>query len=513
MPHDSQLPELARNVTDAHYRRVVESVSDYAIFMLDPEGRICTWNRGAERMKGYTTGQALGRHFEMFYPADAVVAGLPRRWLATARDAGRAEDEGWRVRRDGSRFWANVVITRLLDDAGQLEGFSKVTRDLTQRHEHEELLRQSEELFRLLVNGVRDYAIFMLDPDGRVVSWNLGAQVNKGYAAEEIIGRHFSLFYPPEQVEARWPELELRLAMRDGQFEDEGWRVRKDGSRFWANVTITALHDAEGRHRGFAKVTRDMTVHRRVHALEGQGRNLQRFIATLGHELRNPLASIANAASVLQTAGPGDPAPEQARAVLVRQVAHLRRLVDDLLDVGRITSGNVHLDRRPVRLQDVVERTLDAMAPEIERHGLHVGRSLARRPLWVLGDEVRLSQVVTNLVHNACKFTPKGGHVRVRLHASGDMATLSVSDDGCGIPPRDLERVFELFAQGSTGDAVRHDGLGIGLNLVQEIVSRHGGRVSAASTGVPGEGAEFVVRLPLVDPPPGDAPCDPVDAQ
>ena len=256
---------------DGVYRLLAEGVQDYAIFALDSVGRVLTWSAGAARIKGYARTEIVGQHFSVFYPPEAIAAGLPERELEVARRIGRSEDEGWRVRKDGSQFWANVVITALYDELGQLVGFAKVTRDLTARRVDEEELRRSEERFRLLVESVRDYAIFMLDPLGYIATWNAGAERIKGYQAAEIVGRHFSAFYPQEKVAVGFPQHELEVAAREGRFEDEGWRVRKDGSQFWANVVITALRDRTGKLVGFAKVTRDLTERR---ALEEQGRRL-----------------------------------------------------------------------------------------------------------------------------------------------------------------------------------------------------------------------------------------------
>ena len=488
-------------VTDADYRMMVDAVADYAIFMLDPAGRIRSWNAGAQRLKGYTADEVIGRSFEIFYTQQDIDAGRPRQELEETVRLGRVEDEGWRLRKDGTRFWASVVITALVDKDGIHRGFAKVTRDLSARREQEEMQRQSEEVFRLMVEGVRDYAIFMLDPAGHVVSWNLGAQINKGYLAEEILGKHFSVFYPQEKIDVGWPATELELALRDGRFEDEGWRLRKDGTRFWASVVITALYDDSGRHRGFAKVTRDLTAFRRIDMLEGESRQLTQFLAILGHELRNPLASISNAATIMQMEDMTSPRLLIVRDVLSRQVAHLKRLVDDLLDVGRIASGKVHLDHAPVSLQQVVSEAVETMAPALRERRHRLETRIEDTPLWVAGDRVRLVQVLTNLLHNACKFTDEGGRVRVSLARHGSHAEISVSDTGCGIATHQINDVFKLFVQGEQGDAPGHGGLGIGLNLVYQMVQRHGGEVSVFSTGVAGEGAEFVVRLPLIEQP------------
>jgi PAS domain S-box-containing protein len=280
---------------EERFRLIVDNIQDYAILMLDPQGRVMTWNAGARSILGYDASEILGEHFSRFHPPEAIGRGWPERELQLALAQQRFEDEGWRVRKDGTRFWANVVITVMRDDAGEPIGFSKISRDLTERRKHEEALRESQEYFRLLVDGVKDYAIFRLDPDGQVMSWNTGAQRIKGYRAEEIIGRHFSIFYPSEAIQARWPDRELVLAREEGRFEDENWRLRKDGTRFWANVVITPLHDSEGGLLGFAKVTRDMTQRRRIDALEESERQTNEFLAMLAHELRNPLAPIRNA--------------------------------------------------------------------------------------------------------------------------------------------------------------------------------------------------------------------------
>ncbi|MFC4448680.1 PAS domain S-box protein [Halorussus aquaticus] len=243
----------------AQFRELVESVTDYAIFVLDPDGRVQTWNEGAEQLKGYEEDEIIGQHFSTFYTENDREAGVPDRNLEAAKENGRTEDEGWRLRKDGGTFWANVTITSIRDDDGDLRGFVKVTRDMTERHEYEQRLREQKERFETLVREVKDYAIFLLDSDGIVQTWNEGARELKGYEEDEIVGQHFSTFYTEDDREDGRPERNLAAAVEDGRIEDEGERVRKDGKTFWANVTITALHDDDGNLRGFAKVTRDMT--------------------------------------------------------------------------------------------------------------------------------------------------------------------------------------------------------------------------------------------------------------
>lgn len=241
------------------FRLIVEGVLDYAIFMLDVQGRIVTWNAGAERIKGYEESEVVGRNFSIFYPEEDVRSGKPQWELVTAQREGRCEDEGWRVRKDGSTFWANVVITAIRDDDGQLVGYGKVTRDFTERKLHEERLAQSEERFRLLVDGVPDYAIYMLDPQGQITTWNTGAERIKGYKPSEIIGKNFSTFFPEKDARSGKPQRILEIAAKEGRAEQEGWRVRKDGSQFWVNAVVMALRDSSGKLLGFSKITRDVT--------------------------------------------------------------------------------------------------------------------------------------------------------------------------------------------------------------------------------------------------------------
>ncbi|MFI5613670.1 PAS domain S-box protein [Amycolatopsis sp. NPDC051903] len=335
---------------------LVRGVVDYAIFMLDPAGRIATWNAGAERIKGYRAEEIIGRHFSVFYPAEDIAAGKPAWELEVALTEGRLEDEGWRLRKDGSRFWANVVITTLYDDDGNHRGFGKVTRDMTERRAAEQALRESEERFRLLVQDVVDYGLFMLDTGGHVISWNAGAERVHGYRADEITGRHFSVFYPAEDIAAGKPAWELEIALTEGRLEDEGWRLRKDGSRFWANVVITTLYDDDGNHRGFGKVTRDMTERRTAaHALTQRRRLVSHLVDAQEVERRRIAWDVH------------DDSIQSMVAVGMR----LQLLADRLPEEHR--EGVAALDESVraavVRLRALVSRL---RPPDLERHGLAV---------------------------------------------------------------------------------------------------------------------------------------------
>jgi len=478
------------------FRRLVESVRDYGIFLLDTTGHVLTWNLGAEHLKGYAAHEIIGRHFSTFYTDEARARRWPGQELEIAAAQGRFEDEGWRVRKDGTLFWANVIITALKDDRGQLRGFAKITRDLSDRRRQEDLLRQGEERFRLLIDSVKDYAIFMLDPEGRVVSWNAGAERIKGYKTPEIIGRHFSVFYPEEARRRKWPEQELAMAREKGHFEDEGPRVRKDGSTFWANVVLSPVFGAEGELKGYAKVTRDLTDQKRVEALEKAEKQTNEFLAMLAHELRNPLAPIRNALQLLAKKPTADPAEIWVREVLQRQTVQMTRLVDDLLDASRVTRSTVSLSKMRLDLHKLVRDAVDASTQWMQMRHHHLTVSLPDDKLEIEADPVRLNQVIQNLLHNAAKFTPNGGKIEIAAAREGDRAVIRVKDNGIGMTPQLLKSAFELFKQGQQGIDRPEGGLGVGLTLAERLVALHGGSVEARSEGL-GHGSEFIVRLPM----------------
>jgi PAS domain S-box-containing protein len=505
--------------SEERFRLLVESVRDYAIFMLDPEGYVLTWNAGAQRFKGYRADEIIGQHFSRFYPAEALASGLPDYELEVASKAGVFEDEGWRVRKDGTLFWANVVITAMRNAHGELIGFAKVTRDLTQRRAHDEDLRRSEERFRLLVEGVAEYAIFMLDPNGYVATWNSGAERIKGYTANEIIGKHFSIFYPREVRESGWPEHELQVAAEKGSFNDAGWRLRKDGTTFWANVTITALRDDGAKLVGYAKLTRDLTEAKRVEAVESISQQREEmldaersarmtaqratrlkdeFLATLSHELRTPLSAILGWTQVLLRGATPKGPDEQKRAIEVidRNARAQVQLIDDLLDLSRIMTGKLRLDLHQVSFSSIVEAAVDSAKPAAETKGIRLRAILGAGQDTVNADSARLQQVVWNLLTNAIKFTPKAGQVQLLLQRVNSHLELSVSDTGIGIPPSYLPNVFDRFSQKDTSTTRAFGGLGLGLAICKQLVELHGGVITAASEGE-GKGATFSVQLPL----------------
>jgi PAS domain S-box-containing protein len=368
------------------------------------------------------------------------------------------------------------------------------------------------ELFSLLVASVRDYAIFMLDPNGLVATWNAGAERIKGYAADEIIGRHFSAFYPAEDVRRGKCEWELELATRDGRFEDENWRVRKDGTQFWANVIITAMYDDSGVLVGFAKVTRDLTERKRgeeeraaLLASQEANRAKDEFLAMLGHELRNPLAPIVTALQLIKLRG--EPRSQKEYQVIERQVQHMMRLVDDLLDISRISSGKIELRKQAIDVRDPIVRAVEIASPLIEQKNHHFEVKVPPTALRVEGDESRLVQVFTNLLMNAAKYTDAGGTIVLRVRHVRSEIIVDISDNGIGIDRDLLPRVFELFVQGYQRSDRAAGGLGLGLTLVKSLVELHGGRVDARSQG-PKQGSTFTVRLPALTVADAEVPAE-----
>jgi PAS domain S-box-containing protein len=620
-------------VQEQHFELLLASIKDYAIFMLDPSGHVTSWNAGAQQIKGYTADEAIGRHVSIFYTPEDVARRRPQALLEAALAHGRVEDEGWRVRKDGSRFWADVVIAAIRDPGGALLGFAKVTRDLTARRDAEEklrqseeslsttlysigdgvlatdehgrvtrinpvaerltgwseqegighridevfhivneethaiapnpvkrvlaegvvvglanhtalisrdgterpiadsgapirdaggatrgavlvfrdatedkrasdALRQSEEKLRLMIASVSDYAIFMLDPGGRLASWNTGAERITGYREEEVLGAHFSRFFTPEDVALGKPAEELLVATTQGRFEEEGWRVRKDGSRFWANAVISPMRDAAGGIVGFVKTTRDLTQSRlmeeeRLRLAQAQEavRLRDEFLSIASHELKTPLTALQ-----LQLQGARDRAAATDEALAqkidraVKVGDRLAELVDALLDVSRIASGRLKLTLEACDLAAPVREVVDRLRDGASRAGCELA---VTAPAAVCGhwDRLRIEQVLTNLISNAIKYAA-GQPIQVSAARDGDMAVVQVRDRGPGVPEDRLSRIFERFERAASK---RHyGGMGLGLYVARQIVEAHGGTITASNST--GGGACFTVRLPLAPP-------------
>ena len=520
----------ALEANEGRFELLVQSVLDYGIFLLSVRGIVTSWNAGAERIKGYRADEIIGRHFSTFYPAADVAAGKCEHELLIAERDGRFEEEGFRLRKGGEQFWANVVITAVRNHAGELIGFGKVTRDLSERRKAERELRSSEERLRLLVASVRDYAIFVLDPTGHVATWNPGAERLKGYTESEIVGSHFSRFYPEAEVRAGKCEMELENAQRLGSFEDEGWRVRKDGSRFWANVVITPIRDAEDVLVGFAKVTRDLSDRkqheeerinlaraeeaRRIAELNEESARIlaedlrkardraeeatrikDEFLATVSHELRTPLNAILGWSRMLSSGGLDPAQVAHAVEIIGRNATAQTHIIDDLLDVSRIIAGQLRLDIDFVDVNSVVNAAVDVVRPAADAKRILLSAIPNSDIDLVKGDASRLQQVLWNLLSNAVKFTPRGGKVSVSVERDDAAVKIAVTDTGNGVSPEFLPHVFDRFAQQEGSASRKIGGLGLGLAIVKHLVELHGGTVAAHSEG-DGAGSTFIVKVP-----------------
>ncbi|HEY0593105.1 MAG TPA: PAS domain S-box protein, partial [Thermoanaerobaculia bacterium] len=503
---------------------LIREIPDYAIFLLSPTGEIRSWNLGAHRIFGYEADEVVGKFFGVLYRPEDLEARKPQVELEIAEREGRVEDEGWRLRKDGRLLHVNTVIAPIRRSDGSLRGFSKVTRDLTARLEAEDRLRQSEEAFRLLLESVKEYAIFMLDPEGKVATWNGGAQRILGYGTAEIVGEHFSRFYPPEDNAANKPRYELETARRFGRVEDEGWRVRKDGTRFWANTLITAIYDAEGRLRGYAKVTRDITErktaetmqralleqreaflraeeekrHAEASSMAAQEANRAKdaFLMTLSHELRTPMTAVLGWSRLLPVLDPSEPAFKAAIEGISRSAELQAQLIDDLLDVSRIISGKLQLKVESAKIGSIINAAVETVRTAADAKSIRIEVDLAADLGDAELDSMRIQQAVWNLLTNAVKFSPPGGKIELRARREEGSFRISVRDWGKGIEPGFLPYLFEPFRQAEAPTTRHHGGLGLGLSIARYLVESHGGQLTAASEGL-GRGSTFEIVLPI----------------
>lgn len=492
-----------RWLTEEQFGLIADSVLDYGMYLLSPNGIVETWNTGAERLNGYKRGEIIGQHFSVFYPPADKGQGKPEKELLVAAEEGSMEEVGWRVRKDGTLFLAKNITTALRAPDGGLVGFVKVTRDLSEHRQAEEFLRQSQESFRLLVDSVQDYAIFMLDTTGRIVSWNEGARRIKQYSPSEIMGQHFSIFYPPEDVARHKPDMELKIAIRDGRFEEEGWRVRKDGSRIWANVVISAIYAPEGWLLGFSKVTRDLTERRRVEELQRQAhanlsrsnQELDEYAAFVSHDLQEPLRKMASYAELVSVTQ-GDRLDEKGKsqlAVIVDAAKRMRTLIVELLDYSRVGRAEPPMTR--VALDGVVRTVQEDLALALtESSG-----TVTVGPLpHVNGNIERLRSVFGNLLSNAIKYRDLSRPLEIRIDAERREAEwiIAVRDNGIGFDQQYVEQVLHPFERLHPKE--KYPGTGLGLALCKKIITLHGGRIWAHSEE--GEGSEFFLSLPVESP-------------
>lgn len=511
---------------------MLNEVRDYAIILLDADGVIIEWNKGAETIKGYKAVEIVGKKFEVFYPESDVAAGLPRQLLKLATTQGSVSHEGWRVRKNGTKFWGSVVITAIhVND--QLIGYSKVTRDLTERKKSddnlrkyaEELearnveLRQSEERYHKMVAEVQDYAIILLNRNGEIEDWNAGAEYIKGYQAHEIVGKHFRIFYTDVDRDQKVPEMLIDLAIRKGRAHHEGWRVRKDGTKFWGSITITALHDSNDNVIGFTKVTRDLTEKKLAEdalknknaqleefnkELEQMNKELSSFAYISSHDLQEPLRKIQTFSTRILEIDQNNLSQKSLDYFnrIISAAHRMRSLIDDLLTYSRANSAERKYELTD--LNQVLKEVLADLDTTIEEKKAVVETG----PLSELRViPFQFHQLIFNLLANALKFTKAGVApyilVRSRVVAAEKVPNLprrvsdtyhymSVSDNGIGFSPEYNERIFEVFQR--LHGREEYAGTGIGLAICKKIVENHQGVIRAE--GKPGEGAAFHIYIP-----------------
>lgn len=489
---------------EGRYRLLVDSITDYAIYMLDPHGYVSSWNAGAERSKGYTEAEVLGKHFSDFYPSEDRDKGVPARALSIAASVGRYENEGWRIRKDGSRFWAHVIIDAIRDPGGKLLGFAKITRDLSERKAAEADLTRSEEQFRILVQGVADYAIYMLDQSGKVSSWNLGAQRIKGYHPEEIVGKHFSTFYTDEDKAAGLPEAALGTAARVGRYEKEGWRVRKDGTRFWASVVIDAIRTPQGELLGFAKVTRDISEKREAQRALDRAREelfqaqkmeaVGQLTGGVAHDFNNLLMAVLGSLEIARRRAQQGldvlPLIDNAIKGAQRGAAVTQRLL--------AFSRKQELELQPVDVLDLV-RGMTEMLQRSIGPAIEISTKFPLVLAKAMSDSNQLASALLNLAVNARDAMPNGGEITIaakaRVLATGEIAELdagryiclSVSDQGEGMDAATLEAAATpFFTTKGVGK-----GTGLGLPMVQGLMAQSGWKLVLRSEKDRGTTAEL----------------------
>ncbi|MGT2475471.1 PAS domain S-box protein [Paraburkholderia terrae] len=478
-------------------RRLVLDTTHDAFVCTDADGVIIEWNDAATRTFGYARDTMMGRPIlDALFPARCkaryaeldVFKSAPEQSADTPSHRSRTELIARRI--DGNEFPAELSVCPV-----QFDGHTELAyfiRDVTERFNAREL----DKRFRVLVDAIKDYAITMLDSHGHIMTWSAGSTQVMGYMPHEVIGQPASLFYTPEDIAAGRPQRDLELAAREGRVEMEEWRVRKNGTIFWANIITTALRDPNGALQGFAKITRDMSRRRRLEELEASSQRMSQFLALLGHELRNPLAPLRNAVSMLQLKTADHHAFVPEHELIDRQLSHLTRLVDDLLDAGRVTLGRVQIEPKPVSMQAIAQLSIEGSAPLLAAREQTLDVVLPDTPMTIKGDLTRMVQVVQNLLNNASKFSPAGASISLQVFRSGRLLAIRIHDSGRGIDPDAIDAIFNLFVQETpTEEQADKSGLGIGLTLARAIVDLHGGHIEAHSEGR-GKGSVFTVWLP-----------------
>lgn len=510
----------ALQASEERFRLLVDGTKDYAIFMLDPIGRITSWNPGAERVKQYRADEIIGQHFSRFYPLEDIQAGRPENELRVAASEGKYEEEGWRIRKDGSRFWASVVVTALRDDKGNLRGFSKVTRDITDKMRAEEnarrllqeetaraaaeeyasVIERQREQLRVTLTSIGD-AVITTDADGLVTLLNPVAEELTGWSNADATGQPLPAVFRIINEQTRQPaDNPITRVLASGQvvgLANHTLLIARDGTERPVDDSAAPILDPKGRILGVILVFRDVTARKRYEReREEADRRKDEFLAILAHELRNPLAPIRNGIQLLRATA--EPAREEIRQMIERQLGQLVRLVDDLLDISRISRNRLDLRLSRIPLSSVIENAVETVRPLIDSRGHVLQIELPEQPLYLDADLTRLAQVFWNLLNNSAKYTNPGGRIKLTAKQEADNVVVSVRDTGIGFSTEAAPGLFTMFAQIDNSPERTQGGLGIGLALVKGLIEMHGGKVQAYSPGI-GQGSEFVVRLPLAE--------------
>ena len=491
--------------SETRFQLLVNSVKDYAIFMLDTEGYITTWNTGAEKIKGYSREEILHQHFSVFYPKEAKDRNHPSYELKVAASKGSFEEEGWRIKKDGSHFWASVVISAVYDSQQKLVGFSKVTRDLTEKRNLElnllkanEELQQSELRSRLLIEGIKDYAIFLLSPQGIVSSWNDGAKHIIGYETNDIVGQHFSKFYIPESAAAQFPQFELLKALENGRFEDEGWRVRKNGTKFWANVVIYPIFNSHKEHIGFTKITRDLSERVRNEDLTKKNVELHRlntdldnFIYTASHDLKSPIANMEGLLSLIEMKVSPQLSSEgkQMIGMMEASVEKLNNTIKSLIEVTK-AQKDLEAKVEVIQLSETLDEVKGEIAEQIKESGAVIQESLEEKE--VNFPRASLKSIIYNLLSNAIKYRSPDRPPLIKVYSftEGSRTVVCIRDNGLGLTEAQQARLFSMFKRFHS----HVEGTGIGLYIVKRTMENNGGRIKVQSQL--DEGTEFKLYFP-----------------
>ncbi|MBI3707982.1 MAG: PAS domain-containing sensor histidine kinase [Proteobacteria bacterium] len=478
-------------------RTLVDELTDYAIYFIDLDGTIRSWNAGATAIFGYAPGEVIGRHVSLLHTKADRLTEHPLKALKAAAEHGRHQEARQCVRQDGTVLATHATIHPQCDDAGEIIGFAMIVRDATTTRQTERALHESERRLRLLVEGISDYAIYMLDANGIVTSWNLGAERIKGYAAGEVIGQHFSRFYTEEDQRSGKPHVALDAAAETGRYEEEAQRVRRDGTQFAAHVVIYAIRDEQGRVAGYAKITRDITERKQREHAELANAAKSRFLAHLSHEFRTPLNAIIGFAEIIKDELFGA-IPDKRYVSFGKDIhysgLHLLGMVNDILDLTRVEAGKIEAAIGGIELRSLTEQSLRLLEPRAAAMDIALKFDATVDAIEFKADERMVRQCIFNLVDNALKFSSSGSTISVVIGRDESWVHIRVIDQGVGMAEEDIPTALEPFRQ--LGDITKRPagGAGLGLSLVKSYCELHGGTISIRSAR--GVGTEVTLRFP-----------------